>query len=233
MSEEKQIVLVVDDEPKILDVVVSFLEADGYKAISAKNGVNALKLFAATQPQLVILDIMLPDIDGIELCRQIRKKSQVPIIMLTAKVGEEDTVRCLDSGADDYVTKPFSPRALMGRVRAVMRRYSHEDQLMAEKFSFNNGDLEMNCVSHETLVHQKPIALTPVEFKILEALAKNSRRVFSREDLIMAVYGYDYEGNDRSIDTHIKNLRQKIEEDSRNPRYILTVHGMGYRFGGD
>lgn len=233
MSDNKKTVLVVDDEPKILDVVTSFLQADGYQAISAKNGNVGLKLFDSTRPDLVILDIMLPDIDGVELCRAIRKKSKVPIIMLTARVEEEDTVRCLDLGADDYVTKPFSPRALMGRVRAVMRRYNDDGQLVAEHYSFDKGELEINCVTHEVFTHGNLIPLTPVEFKIVEVMSKNPKRVFSREDLIAAVYGHNYEGNDRSIDTHIKNLRQKLEDDPKNPRYVLTVHGLGYRFGGD
>lgn len=233
MKHSKQTVLVVDDEVKILDVVTSFLESDGFRVIAAKNGTVALKLFDATNPDLVILDIMLPDIDGVELCRVIRKKSQVPIIMLTARVEEEDTVRCLDLGADDYVTKPFSPRALMGRVRAVMRRYTHEGIVIAENYTFNSGELEINCVTHEVFVHGRPVVLTPVEFKIIEVMSKNPKRVFSREDIIMAVYGSDYEGNDRSIDTHIKNLRQKVEDDPKSPNYILTVHGLGYRFGGD
>lgn len=233
MSENNKTVLVVDDETKILDVVTSFLESDGYRAVSAKNGDIALKLFDSTHPDLVILDIMLPDIDGVELCKIIRKKSKVPIIMLTARVEEEDTVRCLDLGADDYVTKPFSPRALMGRVRAVMRRYNDEGQLVADNYSFDKGELEVNCVTHEVFVRGRLAMLTPVEFRIIEIMTKNPKRVFSREDLIAAVYGHNYEGNDRSIDTHIKNLRQKLEVDPKNPHYVLTVHGLGYRFGGD
>lgn len=233
VNENKKSVLVVDDEPKILEVVTSFLEAEGYKAISAKNGNVAFKLFDSTHPDLMILDIMLPDIDGVELCKAIRKKSKIPIIMLTARVGEEDTLQCLDSGADDYVTKPFSPRALMGRVRAVLRRYKDEDQLVADIYSFDEGDLEINCVTHEIFVHGQLVLLTPVEFKLLEVMSKSPKRVYSREELIAAVYGHNYEGNDRSVDTHIKNLRQKIEVDSKNPRYVLTVHGLGYRFGGN
>lgn len=233
MSSETLTVLVVDDEPKILEVVKSFLEADGYKVVTAKNGTVALKLFDTLTVNLVILDIMLPDIDGIELCRIIRKKSKVPIIMLTAKVGEDDTVTCLDLGADDYVTKPFSPRALMGRVRAVMRRYTSDDKLIGEILSFGNEELIINCVSHEVTFKSQPVNLTPVEFKVLQALAKNPKRVFSREDLIQVVYGFDYVGNDRSIDTHIKNLRHKVETDPKNPTYVITVHGVGYKFGGE
>ena len=233
MSQKKQTILVVDDELKILDVVKSFLEAEGYRVVTAKNGETGLKLFESTNPDLLILDIMLPDIDGVELCKIIRKKSKVPIIMLTARVGDEDTVRCLDLGADDYVTKPFSPRALMGRVRAVLRRYAGDDQVLADSLSFDGGGMEINCTSHEVRVNGDPVNLTPVEFKILQVLAKNTKKVFTREELIRVVYGYDYEGSDRSIDTHIKNLRHKIEADPRNPGYVLTVHGVGYRFGGD
>lgn len=233
MGVETLTVLVVDDEPKILEVVKSFLEADNYKVVTAKKGTVALKLFNTLTVDLVILDIMLPDIDGIELCRTIRKKSKVPIIMLTAKVGEDDTVTCLDLGADDYVTKPFSPRALMGRVRAVMRRYTSEDDLIGEILTFGDGELIINCVSHEVTFNRQPVNLTPVEFKILQALAKNPKRVFSREDLIQVVYGFDYVGNDRSIDTHIKNLRHKVETDPKNSKYVLTVHGVGYKFGGE
>lgn len=233
MSKSKPTVLVVDDEPKILEVVASFLKAEGYNPVTAKDGDIALKLFEAVNPDLIILDIMLPDIDGVELCRTIRKKSNVPIIMLTARISEEDTVNCLDIGADDYVTKPFSPRALMGRVRAVLRRYSGDDQFVAEILNFGEGDLEINCVTREVKVRGIEIYLTPVEFKILQSFAKNPKKVFTRDDIINVVYGYDYDGNDRSIDTHIKNLRHKIEENPREAQYIVTVHGVGYRFGGE
>lgn len=231
MIPKKPVVLVVDDEVKILEVVKSFLEADGFRAVTAKNGETALKLFQSTNPDLLILDIMLPDIDGVQLCKTIRKQSRVPIIMLTAKADDEDIVQCLDLGADDYVTKPFSPRSLMGRVRAVMRRYSSDDQIVAEVLSFREGELEINSVNHEAFIHGQVINLTPVEFKILQTLAKNSKRVFTRDDLIQAVYGYDYEGSDRSIDTHVKNLRHKIESDPKKPVFVVTVHGVGYKFG--
>ncbi len=233
MVHKKQTILVVDDEPKILEVVESFLAAEGYKVFTAKNGELALKLFESVKPELVILDIMLPDIDGIELCKRIRKKSDIPVIMLTARVSEEDTVECLDMGADDYVTKPFSPRALMGRVRAVMRRYTAVDQLTAEVFEFDGGALKIDCVGHQAFAGGEAANLTPVEFKILQTLVKNPKRVFTREELIQIVYGYDYDGNDRSVDTHIKNLRHKIEANPKNSKYIITVHGVGYRFGGE
>lgn len=232
MSREKSTVLIVDDETKILEVMNSFLEAEGFRTITAKNGRTALKLFETVSVDLVILDIMLPDINGIELCRTIRKNSKVPIIMLTARIGEDDTVTCLDLGADDYVTKPFSPRALMGRVRAVMRRYAGDSQIVAEVLAFQNGRLEVNCASHEVKINGKIVGLTPVEFKIIQVLAKNPKKVFTRDELIQVIYGYDYEGNDRSIDTHIKNLRYKVELDPRKPDIIVTVHGIGYRFGG-
>lgn len=232
MNREKSTVLIVDDETKILEVVKSFLEAEGFRTVTAKNGTTALKLFQTASFDLVILDIMLPDINGIEVCRTIRKNSKVPIIMLTARIGEDDTVTCLDLGADDYVTKPFSPRALMGRVRAVMRRYAGDDQIVAEILTFQNGRLEINCVSHEVKLYGETVGLTPVEFKTLQVLAKNPKKVFTRDELIQVIYGYDYDGNDRSIDTHIKNLRYKVENDPKKPELIVTVHGIGYRFGG-
>lgn len=233
MSGKKQTVLVVDDEIKILEVVKSFLEANGYRVITAKTGELALKLMDSSNLNLIILDIMLPDIDGIEICKIIRKKSKLPIIMLTARVDDEDLVKCLDLGADDYVTKPFSPRALVGRVRAVLRRYSDESLIVADILNFSNGNLEINCVSHQVCLNGEPVNLTPVEFKILQSVAKSPNKVFTREELIRAAYGYDYEGSDRSIDTHIKNLRHKIESDPKTPYYILTVHGVGYKFGGE
>lgn len=233
LSGKKQTVLVVDDEIKILEVVKSFLEADGYRVFTAKTGELALKLMDSSNLNLIILDIMLPDIDGIEICKIIRKKSKLPIIMLTARVDDEDLVKCLDLGADDYVTKPFSPRALVGRVRAVLRRYSDESLIVADILNFSNGNLEINCVSHQVCLNGEPVNLTPVEFKILQSVAKSPNKVFTRDELIMAAYGYDYEGNDRSIDTHIKNLRHKIESDPKTPCYILTVHGVGYKFGGE
>ena len=230
--DKKQRVLVVDDEAKLLEVVTSFLKADGYEVFTADLGQKALTLFDNCHPDLVILDIMLPDIQGDELCKAIRKKSRVPIIMLTARIDDENQVKCLDLGADDYVTKPFSPRALMGRVRAVMRRVSNDDQIVAGLLSYHEGEMEINSVSREVFLNTAAVPLTPAEYKLLLLFCKNPKKVFTREELIFSIYGYDYDGNDRAIDTHIKNLRQKVEKDTRNPKYVLTVHGIGYKFGG-
>lgn len=232
MSNEKSI-LVVDDEPKIVEVVKSYLENSGYRVQVAYDGHQALQLFDKTQFSLVILDLMLPDMTGEQICQTLRKKSRVPIIMLTAKIEEENILQGLDMGADDYVTKPFSPRQLIARVKALLRRAEEDVAPLSQVFSFNEGDLVINLESHEVTKQGNPVNLTPNEFKLLTALLKYPKKAFTREELIMQAMGADFEGYDRIIDTHIKNLRQKIETDGRNHQYILTVHGIGYRFGGD
>ena len=226
-------VLVVDDEVKIVEVVRSYLENAGYKVIEAYDGKDALHKFERLQPGLVILDLMLPDISGEEVCRQIRKKSHVPIIMLTAKVGEEDLLQGLGLGADDYITKPFSPRELMARVEAILRRTGYDAVPLADFLSFNNADLTIDNLKHEVRKRNDVVNLTPNEYNILMALVKYPGKTFTREELVIIALGEDYEGYQRTVDTHIKNLRQKIEDDSRNPIYIKTVHGIGYRFGGE
>lgn len=223
-------VLVVDDEPKITEVVRSYLEKSGYKAICAQNGNDALRLFEKHLPSLVILDLMLPDMSGEDICREIRKSSRVPIIMLTAKIGEEDIIKGLGLGADDYLTKPFSPRQLMARVEAVLRRAANDEPL-TEELRFNEGDLVIFVRQHEVYRRGALVPLTPNEFNILLAMAKHPLRVYTREELISQALKYDFDGFDRVIDTHIKNLRQKIEDNSKAPVYILTVHGTGYKFG--
>lgn len=223
-------ILVVDDEPKIVEVVKSYLENAGYEVRIAYSGQQALELFEETRPSLVILDLMLPDIAGEEVCEVIRKKSRVPIIMLTARIDEESVLRGLNTGADDYVTKPFSPRQLMARVAAVLRRAGHEGG--ASVVSFNDNDLIVDTENRSVMKAGSEVGLTPKEFKLLVTLMGHPRKVFTRDELITLVMGYDYEGYDRIIDTHIKNIRQKIETDPKNPAYILTIHGVGYRFGG-
>ncbi len=231
MSRSKT-VLVVDDEIKIIEVVKSYLEKTGFKAVCAMNGTDALCLFEKLSPALVILDLMLPDISGEDICREIRKKSRVPIIMLTAKIEDEDIVDGFGLGADDYLTKPFSPRQLMARVDAVMRRVSDEDIPLSTELSFNNRDLIINWKQHEVRKNGEIVALTPNEYNILLTMAKHPLRAFTREELIEFAIGDDFNGFDRVIDTHIKNLRQKLEGSSKTPQYILTVHGTGYKFGG-
>jgi len=223
----------VDDEPKILNVVSAYLEKEGYQVFTASNGKEALELAERKSPDLIILDLRLPDIAGEEVCQRIRQKRDTPILMLTAKVEEEDKIRGLAIGADDYLTKPFSPRELVARVKAILRRVKVEREPQRDIISFDNGRLRIDISKHEVLINGKPLSLTPNEFRLLIALARYPGRVYTRSELINKVQGYEYEGYDRTIDAHVKNLRQKIEEDPKNPRYILTVFGVGYKFGGE
>lgn len=225
-------VLVVDDEEKIVEVLKSYFESSGYKVYEAFNGTKALELFERMNPDLVILDLMLPDLSGEELCRTIRKRSRTPIIMLTAKVEEEDILQGLDIGADDYITKPFSPRQLVARAAAVLRRSVDDTMPLSSVLSFCDDDLMIDSNKHEVRKSGEVVNLTPNEFKILLTLIKYPQKAFTREELVNIALGDDYEGYDRTIDTHIKNLRQKIEDDPKTPRYIMTVYGIGYRFGG-
>lgn len=229
---QKKTILVVDDEVKITEVIRSYLENAGYEAACAYDGAQAMSLFEKLSPELVILDLMLPDITGEEICKIIRKKSRVPIIMLTAKVEEEDVITGLGIGADDYLTKPFSPRQLVARVDAVLRRVSSEAVPLASEISFHNGELVIDGLRHEVRKNGQPVSLTPNEFNILMTMAKYPSKAFTREELIEFALGEDFDGFDRVIDTHIKNIRQKLGDDGRMPRYILTVHGTGYKFGG-
>lgn len=222
--------LVVDDEPKITDVVKSYLEKSGYQTVCAHNGTDALKMFDQYAPSLVILDLMLPDISGEDICKEIRTRSRIPIIMLTAKIGEEDIIKGLGLGADDYLTKPFSPRQLTARVEAVLRRAS-DDEPLTNELRFNSGDLVINVQNHEVYKGGTPVSLTPNEYNILLIMAKHPLRAYTREELIGQALSNEFDGFDRVIDTHIKNLRQKIEDSSRSPVYIMTVHGTGYKFG--
>lgn len=226
-------ILVVDDEVKIVEVVKSYLENRGYSVDVAYSGKDALDKFEKVNPCLIILDLMLPDIPGEEICQMIRRKSRVPIIMLTAKVDEEDILRGLNIGADDYVTKPFSLRQLVARVEAVLRRVSDDPVPLSSIISFNNGDLVIDTLKHEVKKNGNTVNLTPSEYKLLMTMIKYPDKTFAREELISMALGDDFDGYDRTIDAHIKNIRQKIESDPKNPKYILTVHGIGYRFGGE
>lgn len=233
MNNHLKKVLVVDDELKIIEVVKSFLESKGFTVFTAENGKQALDIFDRENIALIVLDLMLPDMTGEEICMQIRKKSRVPIIMLTAKIEEVDMLRGLNIGADDYITKPFSLKALYARIEAVLRRSSDDLVPLYNKASFNGGDLEVDFESHNIKKNQVEINLTPNEYKLLAALIKYPSRVFTREDLIKIALGDEFEGYDRAVDSHIKNLRQKIETDPKNPIYVLTSYGIGYKFGGE
>jgi DNA-binding response OmpR family regulator len=228
----KKKILVVDDEIKITEVIKSYLEHSGYDVAAACDGKQAIQLFEKQNPSLIILDLMLPDISGEDLCRIIRKESRVPIIMLTAKVEEEDILRGLDIGADDYITKPFSPKQLVARVFAVLRRVSDDPVTLSNTVSFNHDDLVIDNLRHEVKKQNSIVNLTPNEYRILLTLIKYPQKTFTREELINMALGEDFDGFDRTVDTHIKNLRQKIESDPKSPVYVLTVHGIGYRFSG-
>lgn len=233
MGKNEKKILVVDDEVKILEVVTSFLESKGYSMFSAETGAKALQIFDTENISLIILDLMLPDITGEDICTKIRKKSRVPIIMLTAKVEESDILKGLKIGADDYITKPFSLKELHGRVEAVLRRSSDDLVPLFTRNSYNEGDLIVDFESNTIKKRQEIVALTPSELKILSALIKYPNRVFTRNDLIELALGDEFLGFDRAIDSHIKNLRQKIEDNPKEPIYVRTIYGKGYKFGGE
>ena len=229
---EKRKLLVADDEEMIREAVASYLESQGYQVFRAENGEEALNILKREPISLVILDLMLPDLPGEEVCVRIRKQSRVPIIMLTAKNVEYDMIHGLDLGADDYITKPFSLKNLSARVQAVLRRSTEDLVPLARQFSWTQGDLVIDYDRKEVRKKGEPVALTAIEWKLLAAFTKYPQKIFTRENLIELVFGLDFSGYDRVIDTHIKNLRKKIEDDSKQPVYLCTVHGMGYKFGG-
>jgi two-component system alkaline phosphatase synthesis response regulator PhoP len=224
-------VLIVDDDAKIVELVKLYLNRDGYGVITAYDGTTALKLARESHPDLIVLDIMLPGIDGLEICRILRQESSVPIVLLTARTTEQDRSLGLDMGADDYIIKPFSPKELAARVRAVFRRTAADAQDMGPQ-ELKFGSLSVNFMKHEASLDNKFINLTPVEFKLLGVMIREPNRVFSRGQLIEKVLGYDFDGFDRTIDVHILNLRRKLEPDSSHPSFIKTVYGSGYKFTG-
>jgi two-component system alkaline phosphatase synthesis response regulator PhoP len=221
-------VLVVDDDAKTVELVKLYLNRDGYRVLTAYDGVEALRLAREGHPDLIVLDLMLPGMDGLEVCQTLRAESDVPIIMLTAKTTDQDKLKGLDLGADDYVTKPFSPRELAARVRAVLRRLPGE----RGPEEIRHGELIVNFAKYEASLADRPLNLTTVEFKLLGVLVKEPGIVFSRAQLIERALGYDFEGFDRTIDVHILNLRRKLEPDPSHPRYIKTVYGAGYKLSG-
>lgn len=224
-------ILVVDDEPKIVEVVKSYLEKSGYRVVCAYDGREALDSFDRCRPDLVVLDLMLPGLSGEHVCREIRAKSRIPVIMLTAKTAEEDVLKGLNIGADDYITKPFSPRLLMAKIETVLRRVSNEVIPLSKELIFDSGRLVIDSERHEVLKDGERVPFTPNEYSVFFTMVSFPTRVFSRDELISHALGEAFDGYDRVIDTHIKNIRQKIEDDSKNPKYILTVHGVGYSFG--
>jgi two-component system alkaline phosphatase synthesis response regulator PhoP len=222
-----QLILVVDDEPKISKLARDYLEKSGFGVVTAVDGPTALTTFRHEKPDLVVLDLNLPGMDGLDVCRALRRESDVPIIMLTARVEEMDRLIGLELGADDYITKPFSPRELVARVRAVLRRVSggvHQPGLVRV------GDLEIDLQGHKVSRAEEIIELSRTEFNLLALLAQNSGQTFTRAQLLSRLHGVTYDGYDRSIDAHIKNLRRKLEPDPAEPQYVLTVYGIGYKF---
>ena len=221
-------ILVVDDDRKIVNLVSMYLRDEGYTVSAAYDGQDGLDQALKNSPALVILDLMLPKLDGAEVCKVLREHTRVPIIMLTAKTTEGDKIEGLDLGADDYVTKPFSPKELMSRVRAVLRRAAESTSAQATILHY--GKLSIDLLRKEVKIGDEVIHLTKTEYRILETLSKEPGRIFSRNELIQSVFGYEYHGIDRSIDVHIMNMRKKIEPDDSPFRYVITVPGMGYRF---
>jgi len=220
-------ILVVEDDKKTSASIEMYLRHEGYETDIALTGDDGLARATRSRPDLVILDLMLPGMNGLEICRALRSQSAVPIIMLTARSTEDDLLRGLDLGADDYVTKPFSPRELMARVRAVLRRKEPADGPQKKIVA---GDLVLDPSSHEAVVRGQAVVLTASEFRILETLARAPGRVYNREELMQRSFGDSYDGMDRTIDVHIKNIRRKIESDRNKPAHIVTVFGVGYKF---
>jgi DNA-binding response OmpR family regulator len=221
-------ILVIDDDIKTVELIRLYLEREKYRVLAAYDGEQALALARQKSPGLIILDWMLPKIDGLDVCRILRAESNVPIIMLTAKATEEDTLQGLDLGTDDYVTKPFSPRELVARVRVVLRRANQQEDQPPEELRI--GSLLIDFRSHEVWRDGELIDLTPKEFKLLETLAREAGRAFSRLELVRRVFGLDYEGFERTVDVHMMNLRKKIELHPNEPTYLQTVYGVGYKF---
>ncbi len=225
-------ILIVDDEKKILDIVEAYLKKEGFNVFTAMDGEMGFEIFKDNIIHLVVLDLMLPKLSGEEVCERIRAISDIPIIMLTAKTDVEDRIQGLSIGADDYLTKPFSARELVSRVNALLRRSYRGESPLADHITLNERDLEIDVKKFEVKKKGELVNLTPNEFKILKVLLTNPGQVFTREQLLENAFGMDFEGFDRTIDTHIKNIRQKIEDNPKKPIYINSIYGVGYKFGG-
>jgi two-component system alkaline phosphatase synthesis response regulator PhoP len=220
-------ILVIDDAPKIVEICRDYLVAAGFDVITASDGPQGLAAARHDRPDLIVLDLMLPGMDGLDVCREMRRESSTPIIMLTARVEESDKLVGLELGADDYLTKPFSPRELVARVRTVLRRASGP---AAPAEVIRAGALSLDRARYHAVLPDREVALTPTEFEILAALAGQPGRIFSRAQLLTVARGVAFESYERAIDSHIRNLRRKIEPSEGEPRYIITVHGVGYKF---
>lgn len=225
-------ILLAEDDRKIANVVKVYLEEAGYRVLHFEKGKELLKAALAERPLAVILDLGLPDTTGEELCQEIKELGDIPVLMLTSKASEEERIAGFALGADDYVTKPFSPRELVWRVKALLKRTGREDLSGTAPLAFNDGQLLLDGQSYRVTFRGEQLNLTPTEFKVLFTLATAPQKVFSREELVEKALGYQFEGYERSIDAHIKNIRQKLAEDPKNPTYIHTIYGVGYRFSG-
>lgn len=225
-------ILIVEDDKKIANVVRIYLEGAGYRVIHTDKGKKAIEVALSEKPLAVILDLMLPDISGEEVCQELKEIADFPVIMVTSKYSEEERVAGFALGADDYIVKPFSPRELVYRVKAVLRRAQKGQEDFSKPLSFNRGQLVIDGQSYQVRFKNSEAKLTSTEFKILYALASSPGKVYTREELVVNAFGYKFEGFDRTIDAHIKNIRRKIESDPKNPVFILTIYGVGYRFSG-
>jgi two-component system response regulator RegX3 len=231
MANPQTSVLVVEDEDSFIDALTVGLKREGFHVTIARDGAEALDMFEVTQPDLVLLDVMLPKVSGVDVCREIRARSSVPIIMVTAKSAEIDTVVGLEVGADDYVTKPYRLRELVARMRAVLRRYPGDREPVGELDDvIEVGDVRVDTERHEVLVRGAEVQLPLKEFELLTLLAENAGRVLTRDTLIDRVWGHDYVGDTKTLDVHVKRLRSKIETDPAHPERIVTIRGLGYKF---
>ncbi|MBM3933083.1 MAG: response regulator transcription factor [SAR202 cluster bacterium] len=225
-------VLVVEDDPNTADLVKMYLARDGYEVSVARDGAEGLRRARQDSPDLLVLDLMLPRMDGMEVCRAIRQESDVAIVMLTARFSEEDRLAGLDLGADDYVTKPFSPRELAARVRAVLRRTA-KDAAEQKGAELKHGDVRVDMTNKAAYLGGTPLKLTATEFRMLVMFIREPGRVFSRDEIIDKVFGYDFDGLDRTVDAHVSHLRRKLQPAKDSRKHISTVYDMGYRFGND
>ena len=223
-------VLIIEDDPDTVELVRLYLARDGHKVVATADGREGLRLARSESPDMIVLDLMIPGLHGLEVCRILRQESEVPIVMLTARVEEEDRLAGLDLGADDYVTKPFSPRELAARVRAVLRR-SARDELEKGPTQLTYADVTVDLNLRLAYLGGTQVRLTPTETRLLILLMRMPGRVFTRDQIIERVFGYDFDGFDRTVDAHVSNLRRKLEADPEKPRYIHTIYGIGYKFG--
>jgi len=223
-------VLIVDDDVKLVKLLQTYFKKEGYLTYSANDGLDALQVVRERKPDIIVLDLMLPGLDGLTVCRRIRKDNDIPIIMLTARDEESDRLVGLEIGADDYVTKPFSPKEVVARVKAILRRANKE---VVRSEQIKAGTLIIDLERHQITNGGQIVDVTPTEFKIMELLAANVSKVYSRLQIVEQIQGYSFEGYERTIDAHIKNLRRKIESNSKAPQYIQTVYGIGYKFVGE